>query len=85
MSDEWLMNRRERRRLKKMRQRDSLGTGRATYEVVGETTLIGATLQQALTFLQAGQERVARRSYCDDRLALNRLDGIGIAPWLIRL
>jgi len=57
------MNRRERRRLKKMRQRDSLGTGRATYEVVGETTLIGATLQQALTFLQAGQPREALQLY----------------------
>ena len=46
-----------------MRQRDGRGTDRATYEMVGETTLIRATLQRALTFLQAGQPREALQLY----------------------
>ncbi len=57
------MNRRERRRLKKMRERDGRSKGRATYDVVGETALIRATLQRALTFLQAGQPREAFQVY----------------------
>ena len=57
------MNRRERRRLKKMRKRDDRSKGRATYDVMGETALIRATLQRALTFLQAGQPREALQLY----------------------
>ena len=57
------MNRRERRQLKRARQRDGLGKGRATYDVVGETTLIQATLQRALTLFQAGQPREALQLY----------------------
>ena len=57
------MNRGERRRLNKMRERGSRSRGRATYDVVGETTLIRGTLQRALTFLQAGQPREALQLY----------------------
>ncbi len=57
------MNRRERRRLNKMRERGSRSKGLATYDVVGETTLIRGTLQRALTFLQAGQPREALQLY----------------------
>ncbi|MFQ5775321.1 MAG: tetratricopeptide repeat protein [Kiloniellaceae bacterium] len=50
------MNRRERRRLKTMRRRDDLDSGRAAYDV-------RATLQRALAFLQAGQPQEALRLY----------------------
>ncbi len=50
------MNRRERRRLKKMWRRDDHGVGHANYD-------IRATLQQALTFLQAGQPLEALQLY----------------------
>jgi len=62
-SDKWFMNRRARHRLKKTRQRDGLGAGRATYQVAGEAALIHATLRQALTSLQAGQPREALQQY----------------------
>ena len=46
-----------------MRERDGHSKGRAIYDVVGETALIRATLQRALTFLQAGQPREALQLY----------------------
>ena len=50
------MNRRERRRLKKVGRRDDLGSGGATFD-------IRATLQRALPLLQAGRSREALRLY----------------------
>ena len=57
------MNRRETRRLKKMRERAGRSKARATCKVMGETALIRAALQRALTFLQAGQPREALQLY----------------------
>ncbi|MEE9359864.1 MAG: tetratricopeptide repeat protein, partial [Hyphomicrobium sp.] len=50
------MNRRERRRLKKVGRRDDLGSGGAAFD-------IRAALQRALPLLQAGRSREALRLY----------------------
>ena len=50
------MNRRERRRLKKVGRRDDLSSGGATFD-------IRAAMQQALPLLQAGRSREALRRY----------------------